>query len=223
MNIQIVTPPPVEPVTMAQVYIHVRLGDSDEAEDAADSVEYPLLVSQIKSAREKAEQITRRAFVQQTLRLIRGPAHQTRERRSWDYVFSGGCADWGEIELPRPPLISVSAVRYYDSDNVLQTIDPVNYFVTAEIVPQLRFINTYAVPFTYLRGDAIQIEYIAGYAPVPASGDTPIDYRANIPDTIKQAILIGVQLQYDDLTPDQRTVLEKARDSLLESHRIHTF
>lgn len=38
--------------------------------------------------------------------------------------------DDGVIEFPRPPLVSVASVKYYDPDGVLQTLSAASYFVT---------------------------------------------------------------------------------------------
>lgn len=215
MNIIVVTPPPAEPVTLAEAATHLRLDDLVQG-----NPDYAAVQSQITSAREQCEQITRRAFVQQTLRLV-GPDQFV--GRSW-YGWLGGYA--GMIELLRPPVISVSAVRFYDSANVLQTVDAGDYYLTDDLVPRVRFLDGYVAPCAYRRDDAVQVEYVAGYPPKPAGVDpvaNPIDYAANVPASIKQAILLGVQLQYDELTPEKRDALERARDALLSSYRIHTF
>ncbi|MET3915149.1 putative phiE125 gp8 family phage protein [Variovorax sp. OAS795] len=222
MNIVVVTPPPVEPVTIEEAFVHLRLDDPTEANPDTAAVQ-----AQIVSAREQCEQITRRAFVQQTLRLTRGPDRRNGERRGWDWFIGGGCVAWGDIELLRPPFIEMVSLKYFDDANTQQTVDPDDYFVTSDLVPKLRFVGGFSTPSIYLRDDAVQIEYTAGYAPVPADPDaeppTAIDYRANVPSSIKQAILLAVQLQYDELTPEKRKALENARDSLLSSYRVHTF
>lgn len=215
MNIVVVTPPPVEPVTIEEAFVHLRLDDPTES-----NPDFAAVQAQIVSAREQCEQITRRAFVQQTLRLTHGSMPPGPEWIGWSRYRMA-------VDLLRPPLISVTAVRYFDSANALQTIAPENYFVTLDLVPRLRFISEFALPCTYERDDALQVEYVAGYAPVPADPaaepPTEIDYRANVPASIKQAILLAVQLQYDELSPDKRKALEGARDALLSSYRIHTF
>jgi len=222
LNIVIVTPPPVEPVTIEEAFVHLRLDDPTPGNPDAAAVQ-----AQIVSAREQCEQITRRAFVQQTLRLTRGPARRNGGRRGWDWFISGGCMAWGDIELVRPPFIEMVSLKYFDDANTQQTVAPAEYFVTSDLVPKLRFVSGFSTPSIYLRDDAVQIEYVAGYEPVPADPDavppTQIDYRGNIPASIKQAILLAVQLQYDELTPDKRKALESARDALLSSYRVHTF
>jgi hypothetical protein len=40
---------------------------------------------------------------------------------------------------------------------------------------------------------------------------------------VKQAILIGVQLGYDELAPEKRTQLEQAQQRLLAGLTVHSF
>lgn len=217
MNILVVTPPTVEPITAGEAFFKLKI-TTDPQDVVETEPQYAEVMRAITTAREYAERYTRRAIVQQTLRLLRGPIMGT-ERRGLQWYMNGGASDWGQIELLRPPLISVSSVKYYDDSNVLQTVDPASYFTAQGLVATLRFVDGFQAPSTYLREDAIQIEYVAGYAPSDA---TPTDYRANVPDGIKAAILLGVQLQIDALTPAEFTMIERARDSLLKGFQVYT-
>lgn len=200
MELTTITGPSVEPVTLADVYLHLRL-DADENSPADSHPDDTMLTRFIKSARRQAEKITRRSFVSQRLRL------------SMDAFPTGG------IVLLRPPVLEINSLSYYDTNNALQVIDPSNYFVTdGDQKPRLQFLTTYAVPTLYARADAIRLEYTAGYEPSDAS---PADYAANVPDDIHAAILIGVQLLYDEMTPDKRASLERARDALLHDHKVY--
>lgn len=217
MNLIVVTPPSVEPVTMAEVYTHLRLDPDDDSPPVHPDDD--MLRSQITAARTDAEAFTKRAFVEQTLRLFvsRFPCGEAFVGgQSWFRLAGGG----GYIELLRPPLIAVQSVRYYDQDNALQTVAPADYFVTDDLVPRLMFADTFVAPLTYRRTDAVRVDYVAGYA----SDDSPADDPAeNVPKQIKQAILLGVQLQYDQLSPEQRDAIEKSRDMLLIGQRVTTF
>lgn len=236
MNIEVITAPTVEPVTAAEAFFHLKLTTSPSANVSAE----PQLaeVSRcITTSREQCEQITRRAFVQQTLRMTIGPM-RSGQRRGLQWYMNGGADTWGSVELLRPPFVEMVAVRYYDDDNVLQTVNqdveegPTLYYVSSGLVSKLCFTDDFTHPSVYLRDDAIQIDYMAGYAPVVVveadpEEDPPVeeelDYVANVPASIKQAVLLGVQLEFDKLTPAERTAIEKARDSLLTSYRINTF
>lgn len=214
MDIIVVTPPPVYPVTAAEAFFHLKL-TADPTADVDGEPEYDEVMRLVAASTEECEGETRRAFVQQTLRLVRGPAAgDGSERRGWASMF--GSRAWGDLELLRPPLISLISVKYHDDANVLQTVDPAAYFVAEGLVPVVRFADSFAWPSTYIREDAIQLTYVAGYPVVPAVGETPADYRAKVPAAAKSAILLGLNLKYDSLTEAQRVNIERARQSLLD-------
>ena len=85
------------------------------------------------------------------------------------------------MELYRSPAQSVTSIKYYDADGVLQTWDSSNYILDKSAVPSV--ITTapdISYPDTQNRSQAVQIEYVAGY------GDTGDD----VPAAIRQAILM---------------------------------
>lgn len=196
MNIITITAPPVEPVTLSEVYDHLRLDpDGSPPEHPLDAT----LRRQVQGAREYVEKRTRRALVQQRLLLV---------------VEGDTCAR--KVELLRPPVQTVHSVSYYDPDNVLQVIDPTSYFVTDDLVPQLRWIAGYSLPATDPARDALRIEYTAGYEAV----GSPADYRAGIPAALKDAVLLGVELRHAQLSPQQREALDRALESILTGYAI---
>jgi uncharacterized phiE125 gp8 family phage protein len=197
MNVIELTPPPVQPVTLAEVYAHLRLTPSGSPLEHPDD---DMLETFIQTATEEVTGITHRSFVERRLLL----------------VTSGVPCD-RVVPLLFPPVVSVLSVSYYDSANVLQTVDSANYFVTDDQVPQLQFVDTYGFPSTYRSRDALRIEYMAGYEPVGSPGD----YLENIPARVKSAVLLGVQLLYDQLSPEQRERIERARDSLLTPLKMY--
>jgi uncharacterized phiE125 gp8 family phage protein len=203
MNLTVIVPPPFEPVTLAEVYKQLRL-DPDISSSPAE-VSHPddlMLAAQIISAREYVEVATRRTLVQRTLRLS----------------CSISC---GAIKLIRPPLVRVERVQFYDAADDLQLVDSATYYVTDDQVPELRFKGG-AVPagLDRCRRDAVRVEYVAGYAPAGSPPESQEDYTASIPQTLKQAVLIGVQLQYDNLSDPERTAMERMREAMLQTYRI---
>lgn len=202
MQITVVTPPPFEPVTLDDVYDHLRLDPIGGTHPDDD-----MLTRQIRTAREQVEQITRRAIIQQTLSIA-----------------LCGFPRWGAhggIELKRPPYVGMVAVTYYDSANALQVLDPASFYVddATDVVPRLMLGAT---PWTFAREDSVRVSWVAGYARAGAES-TQADYAANVPASIKDAVLLGVQLLYDELAVDKRTKLETARDALLSSYHVHSF
>lgn len=162
MTLIVVTPPTVEPVTVAEACAWCRI---DAAEQAANTSVLQLL---IKAMREKAENITGRAFVQRLLQLN-----------------LDGWPESGGFELPQPPLVEVQSVKYTDEDNTLQTLSASLYTVDAQsepgrIVPAWNaapWPNAIAVP------NSVRVLYVAGY---PSYGSPSTDdYTINIPASLK--------------------------------------
>lgn len=152
-----VSEPPVEPVTLAEAIDWTRADDGTAATDAA-------LTMLIKSMREYAENLTRRAFVQRRLALI---------LPCWERCMRLQC----------PPLVSVESVKYYDSANVLQTLDPALYQVRTWKEPgEVAALYTAVWPATYARDDAVRVDYTAGY---PLGTGSPTDYVSNLPAALK--------------------------------------
>lgn len=210
MNLIVLEAPPVAPVSLSDVYDHLRLTTEGSPPSHPQDA---MLTRLIEASTADAESYTHRSFVERTLRLV-GPA------------FPGYGMNWvwpalrsiGRVELLKPPIIAIDAVTYYDSANVLRTVSSSDYYLTESLVQELTFGTGYSYPVTYYRTDAFRIDYRAGYA---AAGSPP-DYVANIPAPIKQAILLGVELQYSPLTPAERESMEKARDCLLTPYVVHT-
>ena len=214
MNITLVIPPPFEPVTLAQVYAHLRL---DPEGSPATHPDDAMLTRMIATARAHVEQMTRRALVRQTLRLSCGAFPVPADLR-WTLRLRDN-PDADPVRLRRPPVVPASAVvEYYDEDNNLQTLAASAYYVTDEQVPELRLAGD--APSTYARPDAVRVTYVAGYEPEGSPPATQADYAANVPQPLKDAILVTVQMLYDSLTPAEQTRLEMLREALVQPYRI---
>jgi len=190
MHLTVVTPPAIEPVTFEQVYDHLH--DPPQNDD-----HFARLMT---ASRMDAESRTNRAFIEQTLRMS-GP--------SCRYAVSSNAHG---IQLLRHPIIAIESVSFYDTSNALQVVADTDYYVTDDGF--LRFGPSYTYPSLYAREDAFRIQYRAGYI----TGESPSE--PNVPEPIKQAILIGVELNWSPLTPDEREAMEKARDALLAPYRV---
>lgn len=112
-----------------------------------------------------AQEICGRAFISST----------------WTAYLDVFPTDGGAIELPRPPVQSITSVKYYDEDNALQTLSSAVYQLDAKQEPaQLSLQQDQSWPGTYTRPNAVQIAFVAGY------GDDPDD----VPAEIRQALLM---------------------------------
>lgn len=94
----------------------------------------------------------------------------------------------GEVRLIIGPVQVLNAVKYYDTEGVLQTDTLENYEVIGTpLATYLRPKSGFSWPQTQVRSDAIAIEYTSGY------GDT----AADVPAPIRQAIKMLVSHWYE--------------------------
>jgi uncharacterized phiE125 gp8 family phage protein len=207
MNLITLTPPTIEPVTLEQCYAHLRLTPDDSPRTHPDDA---MLLRQIKTARQDVENRTRRALVKQKLRAILG---QSDDCWPWPTIYRSW---WGGqprgLDLPKPPLLSVVEVSYYDASGALVIVDPADYFASEDDPAKLYFGTGFVAPDVYPRADAMRVDFWAGYQP---EGSPEDDFVTNVPEPLKAAILLGVEMQYEALDPRQREMLENAQDALL--------
>ncbi len=131
---------------------------------SANTTASPELILRIQDARERAELATRRAFITQT----------------WDQVRDGFPA--GDVlSLPKPPLQSVTWIKYRDTAGVWQTWPASNYTVEAPSGPTAsrgRIVRAAGVawPSTDGRPGDVSIRFVCGYGATAA--DVPARLRA---------------------------------------------
>ena len=153
-QIRLVTGPLVEPVSLSEAKIDLRVDHDDDD---------TLIAGLITAARMEAEQLARRAFITQTLEL---------SLTCWPPD--------GRIRLPLPPAASVTSITYYDWTNASHTMSSSDYIVITDIDPA---VITLALNKTWptdpLREVApIRVRYVAGYG--ATAGSVPERYRALI-------------------------------------------
>lgn len=171
--VRVVTPPAAEPLTLDEAKLHLR-------EDGTDQDD--LIEALITATRMHAERRCRRSLVQQTLELT---------------LPSFPC-DTDVILLPRPPLISVESVKYVDFAGNLQTVAAADYQVDTYSEPG-KVKPVYLKWWQPTRNDfnAVQVRYIAGYAPQQGSPQ-PLNYlSANVPEGIKQWMRVRIAQLYE--------------------------
>jgi len=156
MALTIVTEPTIEPLTLAEIKEHLRL-------EAGWSVEDSVITFCQKAARRYCEQFQGRAYMEQTWKLTLD-------------AFPRG----GVIEIPRPPLLSVTHVKYYGTGGTATTMTAANYYVdTASERGRVHLGYGEVWPGATLRPAAgVEVQFVAGYGSATSS----------VPDEIKQAI-----------------------------------
>jgi uncharacterized phiE125 gp8 family phage protein len=139
---KIIVDPISYPVTVNEVKEFARIDGNDE-----DSI----LETFISAVTSGTESYLGRALVLRTYKMIMD---------EWNSK---------EIELPMPPLVSVSSIKTIDEDNIETIYDSSNYFTVIESIPGRIVIKKDSeVPTNTERYTAgYSIEWIAGYNVIP--------------------------------------------------------
>jgi len=155
------TAPTDTAITLAEAKQHLRV-DSDYDDDN------DYITALIGVATNQVEEFTRRRLISQTYNLF------------FD-VFPP------YIDLQVGIVDSVTHVKYYDNNNVLQTLSSSNYDLDDKIKPgRIYESNDGTFPDTYERPNAVEVEFVVGGT------------AAEVEDAIKQAMLIIVGRYYEN-------------------------
>lgn len=169
-GLAVTSAPAVEPLSLEETRRHLELHESQTDDDL-------LIQGLIQAAREHVERETHRALVTQTCRLTLSRFPEGRE----------------PLYLPRPPLLAISSIAYYDGDNASQTLSTSGYTVSTDHEPGLLQPPPGSWwPSTACREDAVRVTYTAGYGATAAS----------VPRALRQAMLLIVGRWFESRTED---------------------
>lgn len=164
MGFRVTTAVATEVVSLTEAKAHLRVDDSN-----SDTY----ITALIAAAREEAEHLTERSIGEQTITLT----DEDLDR---------------EIVLVRPPIASVTSVKYYDVAGVQQTISGSYYRIDHSAwPPRLEFDWRYTLPPTDIRSDAVEVVYTAGWS------------SSNCPKAVKQYILLRVGTMFEHRMADE--------------------
>lgn len=136
---RVITPPTVEPITIAEVKSQLGIQQDDAGSDA-------IISRRITEARQWAEDYMQRALITQTqeIRLDAFPV----------------CS----IKLPFPNLVTVVSVKYIDINGTEQTISASDYVVdTYSYIGLVRPVYGASWPSARTELNAVRIQYTCGY------------------------------------------------------------
>lgn len=142
MSLYIVTPPNMEPVSLAEARAHCKLDVTDD--DA-------LLAGYIMASREMLEHEIQRALI----------------ARTYEYTLDEFPSGDDAIELPMGPIpasgaMSVTSVKYTDSADVEQTVSGSAYTVDAySNVPRVQPVAGWPTPKQAI--NAVRVRYVSGH------------------------------------------------------------
>jgi uncharacterized phiE125 gp8 family phage protein len=168
-RLRLVTAPTIEPVTLAEALMQCH---------ADSSVEDPWFTGAIKSARIAVENFHGRANINRTYELILDKFPPM------------------PFELPMPPLVSVTSIKYYDVANASTSLVLTDFLIDADSNPGfIAFNDSISWPSVTLRtSSAVKIEYVAG------CGAT----ASTVPEEVKSAIKLHVANAYENRTGEVR-------------------
>jgi uncharacterized phiE125 gp8 family phage protein len=159
MTLIVVTPPTEEPLTTAEAKQHLVVEHSNDD---------TLIAAQIEAARRLAELRTNRQLVVAT--------YDWKIDRFTD-----------RIRLPKPPTVSVTSIKYIDTDGAEQTLDTSVYDVQPNSVPgEIRLAYQQSWPSIRMEPEPITIRFVTGYADA-----------ASVPQAIKRWMLMKVGDMYN--------------------------
>ncbi len=182
---RIKTAPASEPVTTAEAKLYTRI---------PHTVEDALVDGWIKAGRILAENYQHRSYVTQVWQLVCDS-------------FPGT-----PFDFPRPPLISLDSVNYYDTDETETLYSSDNYQVDIISEPA-RFSLGYSIiwPTTTLRNlNGVIFEFTTGYGAASA-----------VPQPVKDAIMLYCAYRYENRTAEEE--IPEAFYNLLDPDRIAVY
>lgn len=160
------TPATVDPISVAELKTHCRI-DTDAEDDYISAL--------ISAATQDTQAVQWRQFVNATYTLT-----------------LSAFPSCGYIELPRPPLSSITSIKYLDTNGTQQTWDAANYRMDKSCEPG-RICLAYNVSWPTIRSqsNAVEIIYVAGFG---AAG-------SNVPEIHRHAIRFKAAHWYENREP----------------------
>jgi uncharacterized phiE125 gp8 family phage protein len=186
---EVVTPPTTEPLTLAEVKRHLNVLHATE--DA-------MISGFALAARRHVEETCSIALINQTQR-----------------VYLSAWPRDGKIPLYRPPLVSVTVVKYLDADEVEQTLAADQYHVIKNrIDPHILRRKSATWPTLADHPQAVWVDYVCGYGTEPSV----------VPQDIRNAVLMLAEHLYFNRGETSESNLVRnpvAADALLGPYKTH--
>lgn len=161
-GLALVTPPAIEPVTLAEAKLYCRVDATLTGDDS-------LITDLIAAARRRCEDFQGRSYIQQT----------------WDYFLDAFPQASGYVDepicLPLQPISSVTSVKYTPYNAGVVTMSAADYFVDTATRRESRIVpNVGKVwPADLLRiANGVEVRFVSGYGAA----------AANVPEQIRQII-----------------------------------
>jgi len=151
-----------------------------------------LIAELIKASQNVIETYVNRAITTQTLSLFLDRLPFYSDIKLQEGVFTAPDLEYNSnfIVLPKPPVVSVTHVKYYDNDNTASTFATTNYYVDT-ISDQARVVlktgSSWPTVSETRNANAYEIKYVAGYGGA-----------SDVPEPIVQAIKLLTTHLYEN-------------------------
>jgi len=151
-----------------------------------------LIAELIKASQNVIETYVNRAITTQTLSLFLDRLPFYSDIKLQEGVFTAPDLEYNSnfIVLPKPPVASVTHVKYYDNDNTASTFATTNYYVDT-ISDQARVVlktgSSWPTVSETRNANAYEIKYVAGYGGA-----------SDVPEPIVQAIKLLTTHLYEN-------------------------
>lgn len=187
-SLEIVDAPLITPITLPEVKAQLRVEHDDD-----DTI------------------LTRLIDVAVAYTDVRGALGQAMITQKWAQWINANPPQ--NVSLILGPVQNVTAVKYYDTDGVLQTDDINNYQVFGtDFATVISPKDSFTWPVSQQRSDAIKIEYEIGYG----------DAITNVPQTIRHALMLLIGHWYDNREQtgvDELSNIPFGYEEMLNLHR----
>lgn len=187
-SLEIVDAPLITPITIEEVKAQLRVEHDDD-----DTI------------------LTRLIDVAVAYTDVRGALGQAIITQKWAQWINANPPQ--NVSLILGPVQNVTAVKYYDTDGVLQTDDVNNYQVFGtDFATVISPKDSFTWPVSQQRSDAIKIEYEIGYG----------DEITSVPQTIRHALMLLIGHWYDNREQtgvDELSNIPFGYEEMLNLHR----
>ncbi len=187
-SLEIVDAPLITPITIEEVKAQLRVEHDDD-----DTI------------------LTRLIDVAVAYTDVRGALGQAMITQKWAQWINANPPQ--NVSLILGPVQDVTAIKYYDTDGVLQTDDINNYQVFGtDFATVISPKDSFTWPVSQQRSDAIKIEYEIGYG----------DEITSVPQTIRHALMLLIGHWYDNREQtgvDELSNIPFGYEEMLNLHR----